>query len=51
MLKGYLASTSFYACTEHNAEVLDEYLNNLNDVFNNISENIARQRSVRFDRR
>lgn len=31
--KGYLASTNFYACTEHSDEKIDSYFNALNDVY------------------
>ncbi len=36
--KGFLASTNFYACTEHTDEHLDLYLNALSDIYNTISK-------------
>lgn len=39
MLKrGILASNSFYACTEHKSEKLEIYFDELNDIFNFISQ-------------
>lgn len=31
--KGYLASTNFYACTEHNEDNINEYAENLSEVY------------------
>ncbi|MEL0255111.1 MAG: aminotransferase class III-fold pyridoxal phosphate-dependent enzyme, partial [Burkholderiaceae bacterium] len=31
--KGFLANTSFYACTEHNDDVLEAYFEGLDDIF------------------
>ena len=46
MLKrGYLASTSFYACTEHSSEILDGYLNNLSEVFGEITKHLEREQN------
>ena len=36
--KGFLASTNFYACTEHTDEHLDLYLNALSDIYKTISK-------------
>ena len=36
--KGFLASTNFYACTEHTDEHLDLYLNGLSDIYKTISK-------------
>jgi len=36
--KGFLASTHFYACTEHKDEFIDSYLNELDNIFNVISK-------------
>ena len=36
--KGYLASTSFYASTEHTDEILNKYFEELNEVFGLIHE-------------
>ena len=39
MLKsGYLASNSFYASTAHNEEIIDGYLDQLNNVFRLVAE-------------
>ncbi len=38
LAQGYLATTSFYACTEHTPAVIDTYLNNLDSVFKLIKE-------------
>jgi hypothetical protein len=35
--KGYLASTIFYACTEHSDEVIDSYFQELRSVFETLS--------------
>ena len=46
MLKrGYLAGTSFYACTEHKTHILDNYLNNLCDIFENIAIHMESERN------
>ena len=34
--KGFLASTNFYACTEHTDEHLDLYFDSLSDIYNTI---------------
>ena len=36
--KGYLAATAVYACTEHSASIMDEYLENLKPIFQIIKE-------------
>jgi glutamate-1-semialdehyde 2,1-aminomutase len=36
--KGFLASTNFYACTQHTDKHLDIYLDNLSDIYNTISK-------------
>lgn len=36
--KGFLASTNFYACTEHKDEMLESYFNALDEVFSVIAE-------------
>ena len=36
--KGYLATTSFYACTEHTPEILDGYLDALDPILGLIRE-------------
>lgn len=36
--QGYLATTSFYACTEHTTEILDGYFSELEKVFLKIKE-------------
>ena len=36
--KGFLASTIFYACTEHKDEYLNKYLFELDKVYNIISK-------------
>ena len=36
--KGFLASTNFYACTEHSDEHLDLYFNALSDIYKTISK-------------
>ena len=39
MLKrGILASTNFYACTEHTQEHIDNYLSHLDEIFDTISK-------------
>ena len=39
MLKdGFLASTNFYACTEHTSEIIEKYFDKLDRVFKIISE-------------
>ena len=39
MLKrGFIASTHFYACTEHKDIYIDNYLNELDSIFNTISK-------------
>ena len=46
MLKrGYLAGTSFYACTEHKTNILDNYLNNLCDIFEDIAIHMESERN------
>ena len=36
--KGYLASTSFYACIQHTDEHISEYIDNLRPIFRTIAE-------------
>ena len=36
--KGFLASNSVYACTEHKDEVIEQYFQNLDPIFKKISE-------------
>ena len=36
--KGFLASTIFYACTEHTDEHLSNYLNELDEIYKTISK-------------
>ncbi len=36
--KGFLASTNFYACTEHTDKHIENYIDALDDVYNSISE-------------
>ncbi len=36
--KGYLAATAVYACTEHSASIMNEYLENLKPIFQIIKE-------------
>ncbi|MCF2500105.1 aminotransferase class III-fold pyridoxal phosphate-dependent enzyme [Dyadobacter chenhuakuii] len=36
--KGFLASTNFYACTQHTDEYLDQYFNSLDGVYKVIAE-------------
>lgn len=36
--KGYLASTLLYSCTAHTKEVIDDYLNELDSIFNIIQK-------------
>ena len=38
LTKGYLAGTLFYASTAHNEEIINTYINDLEDVFYKISE-------------
>ena len=33
LLKGYLASTSIYVCTDHNKAIVNRYFNALDGVF------------------
>ena len=36
--KGFLATTAFYASTAHNNEIVENYLNEALDVFNEIAK-------------
>ncbi len=36
--KGILGSTNFYACTEHNEKYIDNYLSNLDEIFQTIAK-------------
>jgi glutamate-1-semialdehyde aminotransferase len=36
--KGYLASTNFYPSIAHNSDIINQYINDLNDVFKLISD-------------
>ena len=36
--KGFLAADKFYACTEHNNDIIEQYLHALSKVFKNINE-------------
>jgi hypothetical protein len=36
--KGYLASTNFYPSTAHNNQLIDKYLEDLNEVYSIISK-------------
>ena len=36
--KGFLASTNFYACTEHKQNYIDSYFTALDEVYNLISK-------------
>ena len=36
--KGFLASTNFYACTEHKDKNIDDYFNALDGVYKTISD-------------
>lgn len=36
--KGFLASTNFYACTEHKDEYIQQYFDALDDVYNTIAQ-------------
>ncbi|MDE2427258.1 MAG: aminotransferase class III-fold pyridoxal phosphate-dependent enzyme [Burkholderiales bacterium] len=36
--KGYLASTVFYACTEHTVDIVDTYLEQLDPIFSKIKQ-------------
>lgn len=36
--KGFLASTNFYACTEHSDEYINMYFNALDDIYHTISQ-------------
>ena len=36
--KGFLAGNSCYVCIEHNDEIIDAYLSNLDEIFNVISK-------------
>ena len=38
LLKGYLASTSIYVCTDHNEAIVDRYFDSLDGVFQLIQE-------------
>lgn len=38
LLKGYLASTSIYVCTDHNEAIVDRYFDALDGVFQLIQE-------------
>lgn len=38
LLKGYLASTNFYACTEHTPEIVDAYFDALDPIYATIRE-------------
>ena len=35
--KGFLASTNFYACTEHTDQYIQSYFNGLDDIYRMIS--------------
>ena len=38
LAKGYLAGTNFYACTEHTADIVNTFLNELDPIFGLIKE-------------
>lgn len=38
LVKGYLAGTNFYACTEHTADIVNTFLNELDPIFGLIKE-------------
>ena len=44
--KGFLAADRFYACTEHNDEILDKYFEALNGVFRNINDIIKSEKNI-----
>ena len=45
--RGYLASTTFYSCTEHKKEILKGYFENLEECFNSIS-NLGDDQKLKF---
>ena len=39
MLKKYSFNLAIYVCIDHNDSILEKYFDNLNDIFNTISQN------------
>jgi glutamate-1-semialdehyde 2,1-aminomutase len=44
--KGFLAADRFYACTEHNDEILAKYFDALNSVFRNINDITKSEKNI-----